>query len=161
MMGAQNKDKIYCGFKVTYTEDGVCYVTGDTFDVQILESKKLSEEKNLFIRNLRSNLSVAEAQRTLDAYKGIKDFESKNVYINRLARANPGVFKEMMELSDTAIKDMVVVALAEDMGLLDERDKQRDLEKAKEIARNLKIKKFPLSDISESTGLSIQEIEAL
>jgi len=149
------------GFKVMYTEDGICYVEGDTFDVQILESKKLSEEKNLFIRNLRSNLSVAEAQRTLDAYKKIKDFESKNTYINRLVKANPAVFKEMMELSDAAIKDMVVVALAEDMGLLDEWGQKRDLEKAKEIAKNLKLKRFPFADISESTGLPLQEIEAL
>lgn len=144
-------------FRVTYTEDGICYVEGDTFDVQILESKKLSEDKNLFIRNLRSNLSVAEAQRTLDAYKGINDFESKNVYINRLVKANPNVFKEMMELSDTAIKDIVVVALAEDMGLL----KERDIQNAKTIAKSLKLKKFPLADISESTGLPLQEVEAL
>jgi len=83
--------------------------------------------------------------------------ESKNVYINRLARANPAVFKEMMELSDTAIKDMVVMALAEDMGLL----KDRDLEKAKEIARGFKNKNYPLGDISEITGLPLQEVEAL
>jgi len=104
---------------------------------------------------------VAEAQRTLDAYKKIKDFESKNVYINRLAKANSAVFKEMMKLSDTAIKDIVVVALAEDMGLLDERDRQRDFEKAREIARGLKRKNYPLGDISETTGLPLQEVEAL
>ena len=149
------------GFKVTYTEDGICYVRGDTFDVQILESKKLSEEKNLFIRNLRSNLNVAEAQRTMDAYKSIKGFESKNVYINRLVRANPAVFKEMMELSDTAIKDMVVVALAEDMGLLDERLDEEARRKAREIARGFKAKNYPLGDISEITGLPLQEVEAL
>jgi len=145
------------GFEVTYTEDGICYVKGDTFDVQILESKLLSEEKNLFIKNLRSNLNVAEAQRTLDAYKEIKDFESKNVYINRLARANPAVFKEMMELSDTAIKDMVVVALAEDMGLLDEHDRKRDIEKARKlIARGYSVK-----DVAEAMEIPLEIVEAL
>ena len=118
-------------------------------------------EENLFIKNLRSDLSVAEAQRVLDAYKKIKDFESKNAYINRLVRANPAVFKEMMELSDTAIKDIVIVALAEDMGLLDERDRQRDFENAKQIARGFKNKNYSLSDISEITGLSLQEVVAL
>ena len=133
------------------------YVEADTFDVQILESKLLSEEENRFIKNLRSNLSVAEAQRTLDAYKKIKDFESKNVYINRLARANPAVFKEMMELSDTAIKDMVVVALAEDMGLL----KDRDIEKAKEIARNFLRLGRPIEEVAKATELPLDMVKTL
>ena len=60
-------------------------------------------------------------------------------------------------MSDTAVKNMVVVALAEDMGLF----KDRDLEKTKEIARRFKNKKYPLGDISEITGLPLHEIEAL
>ena len=145
------------GFKVTYTDDGICYVRGDTFDVQILESKLLSEEENLFIKNLRSNLSVAEAQRTLDAYKGIKDFESKNVYINRLAKANPAVFKEMMELSDTAIKDIVIVALAEDMGLLDDRDQARDVE----IAKKMLIFGDTVEKVSKIMNIPIEKVKTL
>jgi len=149
------------GFKVTTSDDGICYVKGDTFDMQILESKLLSEEENLFIKNLRSNLSVAEAQRVLDAYKKIKDFESKNAYINRLARANPTVFKEMMELSDTAIKNIVVVALAEDMGLLDERDLARDLEKAKAIARNILQLGIPIEKVATATELPLEVVKTL
>ena len=62
-------------FKVSCSDEGICYVKGDTFDVQILESKKLSEEKNLFLKNLRSNLNLATAKRTIAAYKAIKEFE--------------------------------------------------------------------------------------
>ena len=153
------------GFVVTTSDDGICYVTGDTFDVQILESKLLSEEENVFIKNLRSNLSVAEAQRTLDAYKKTKDFESKNAYINRLIKANPTAFKELMNLSDAAIKDMVVVALAEDMGLLDERDLARDLER--DLVRDLEKAKGMLADgeapekVSKWMGLPIDTVTAL
>ena len=157
------------GFKVTHTEDGICYITGDTFDVQILESKKLSEDKNLFIKNLRSNLDIAEAQRTMDAYKGIKDFESKNVYISKLAKANPAIFKEMMEMSDTALREVVVRALAEEESwfqeLLSQKATEKAIEKtkekAKEIARGFKQDNIPLNVIVKNTGLPLQEVEAL
>ena len=61
-------------FKVAQSEDGIYRIDGDTFPVQILESKELSEEKNLFLKNLRSNLNMATAQRTVDAYKAIKEW---------------------------------------------------------------------------------------
>ena len=110
-------------------------IDGDTFPVQILESKKLSPDKNLFLKNLRSNLDKEEAQRTVDAYKELKEFESKNAYIYRLAGANPAVFRELMSVSDTAIKEVVVRALAEEGGWFKERDQARDIEKAKKMLR--------------------------
>ena len=67
----------------------------------------------------------------------------------------------MMKLSDTAIRDIVVMALAEDMGLLDEWRQKRDLEKAREIARGLKQDNVPFSVIVKNTGLPLQEVEAL
>jgi len=139
------------------TDDGIYQINGDTFPVQILESKELSEEKNLFLKNLRSNLDIATAKRTVDAYKAIKEFESKNAYIYRLAGANPAIFKELMSVSDTAIREVVVRALAEEGGWLQERD----LEKAREIARGFKQDNIPLTVIVKNTGLSLQEVEAL
>jgi hypothetical protein len=144
-------------FKVTYTEDGICYVKGDTFDIQILESKELSEEKNLFLTNLRSNLDLATAQRTVDAYKAIKEFESKNAYIYRLAGANPDVFKELMEVSDTAIREIVVRALAEEGGWLDDWGRKRDIEKAKKMLRDGE----PAEKVASWMELPIEMIKTL
>ena len=153
------------GFKVTTSDDGICHVKGDTFDVQILESKLLSEEENLFIKNLRGNLTMAEAQRTLDAYKGIKDFESKNAYISRLVKANPTAFKEMMKLSETAIRNIIVVALAEDMGLFDERDRQRDLERDRqrdlEKAKEMLLLDIPVEKISKVMNIPLEMINTM
>ena len=79
------------------------------------------------------------------------------MYINRLARANPAVFKEMMELSDAAIKNVVVMALAEDMGLL----KDRDIEKAKTIAKKMVLRGRPIKEIVEDTGLPYEIVSTL
>jgi len=62
-----------------------------------------------------------------------------------------------MELSDAAIKDMVVVALAEDMGLLDERDRQRDLEKAKKML----FLDIPAEKVAKAMELPLDMVEAL
>jgi len=148
-------------FMVTQSEDGIYRIDGDTFPIQILESKKLSEEKNLFLKNLRNNLDIATAQRTVDAYKAIKEFESKNAYIYRLAGANPAIFKELIAVSDTAIREVVIRALAEEGGWLSERDKKIASEKAMEIARSLKAKKVPWDIIADTTTLSLREVEAL
>ena len=152
-------------FKVAQFEDGIYRVDGDTFPVQILESKKLSTEKNLFLKNLRSNLDKADAQRTVDAYKTIKKFDSKNAYIHRLAKANSVVFKELIKVSDAAIRDVIIMALAEESGLLDElvdkHYRERFREKAMKIAEGFKQDNVPFSVIAKNTGLTLQEVEAL
>ena len=50
---------------------------------------------------------------------------------------------------------------AEQDGWLDERDRKLELEKAREIARGFKLKNYPVDDISEITGLPLQEVETL
>ena len=144
-------------FKVTLSDDGIYRIDGDTFPVQILESKKLSPDKNLFIKNLRSNLDMAEAQRTVDAYKELKEFESKNAYIYRLAGANPAVFRELMAVNDTAIREVVVRALAEEGGWLKEHDQARDIEKAKKM---LKLD-IPAEKVAEAMELPLDMVKTL
>jgi len=146
-----------CKFKISYSDDGICYVSGETFVVQILESKKLSPEKNLFLKNLRSNLDIEEARRTMDAYKELKEFERRNAYVDRIVKANPNVFEEVFEMSDAALRNMVIVALAEEKGLL----KEHDMKNARKIARDLKEENVPIQVIVKSTKLSLQEVEAL
>jgi len=62
-----------------------------------------------------------------------------------------------MELSDTAIKNIVIVALAEDMGLLDDHD----LEKAKRIAKNFLRLGRPVEEVAEATELPVEMVKAL
>jgi len=112
------------GFQVENKGNGLYYIIGDTFPVQILESKELSKEENLFLRNLRSNLSSEDAKEVTEAYKEIKPFEEKNVYLDRLIQANQQAFMEAIMLGEAA-KALFLEAAGEE-GWLDERDKQRD-----------------------------------
>ena len=144
-------------FTVTESDDGIYTIAGDTFPVQILESKKLSAEKNLFLKNLRSNLNVAEAKKTVDAYKAIKEFESKNAYIHRLAGANSAIFKEMMTMNDAAIKEVIIMALAEEGGFL----REHDVEKLKKVATNFLRLGRPIEEVAAATELPIETVAGL
>ena len=134
--------------------NGIYYIHGEKFPVQILENKKLSKS-NLFLRNLRSNLTADDAAETAKAYAKLKDTEPKNAYFHGLVKANPKAFKEAM-LMDAAAIDIVVEGLEEIGWLAD-----RDLQKAREIARGLKADNVPLHVIVKNTGLTLQEVEAL
>ena len=46
------------GFSVQDLGNGIYYIEGGLVPIQILESKRLSKKNNLFLRNLRSNLSM-------------------------------------------------------------------------------------------------------
>lgn len=59
-------------------------IKGDIVPVQLLESKKLSAESNVFLRNFHSNLSAEDLLKTLNSCKGYKPIGYKNVFIDRL-----------------------------------------------------------------------------
>ena len=168
------------GFTVLEAESGMYYVEGDTFPLQILESKKLSAETNLFLKNLRSNLSKEDVRHTVDAYKALKEFESKSVYFDRLLRANKSVFREVMRMSDEALQTMFARIVAEESGWAEmpdealkkifvksvakERgwlDRYTEKQRATEIAKAFKQDNIPLDTIVKNTGLTLQEVEAL
>ena len=176
------------GFKVTFSEDGICYVEGDTFPVQILIGKKLSPEKNLFLKNLRSNLNKAEAKRTFSEYKALtKGFERKNSYIDRLVKSNYVVIREVMNLNedysfedflqdlharfrtDSDIEREKIVAQEVTREVTQEvtREVTREVTKevtqevSQEIAKNLKLSNVPFDIIVNSTKLPLEVVEAL
>ena len=77
------------GLTVQNSENGIHLIAGDIVPIQILESKNLSKEENLFLRTLRSNLSGADMQKTLETYKERKPLDNKNLFLDRLIKANP------------------------------------------------------------------------
>ena len=141
----------------------------------------------MLIRILRSNLGIENAKQVFDAYREIKEFESKNVFIDRLISANVSIFKEVMGMSKNPLFQKIVLEVAaergwfdmekgvltdkffmdvaEERGWLDEiHRKEREegaREGAKEIARGLKQDNIPIHFIVKNTGLTLQEVEAL
>jgi len=155
------------GFKLRNLGDGIYYVDGDIVPIQILESKNLSPESNIFLRNLRSNLSTNEMFKTLQSYKEYKTLDDKNMYLDRLVKANADVFWEVMDMGES-LKEIFLEG-AEKYGWLDdkfaEHSKTVSEQVAQQVARQI-AKQMILLDISaekasEATGLPVEDIVSL
>ncbi|MCL1986441.1 MAG: hypothetical protein FWG64_00495 [Firmicutes bacterium] len=83
---------------VTEQESGIYYVNGDVFPMQILESKKLSQDSNIFLNTLRGGLNAKELALVSEKGNKINKFESRNPFYDRIIAANKKIFKEVMEM---------------------------------------------------------------
>jgi len=138
---------------VQNSENGIHIITGDIVPIQILESKNLSEEENLFLRNLRSNLSGADMQKTLETYKERKPLDDKNVFLDRLIKANTNAFMEAMNMFTDGVKDIFLEG-AERYGWL----KDRDNAKVIAIAKKMLMRSHPVDEVAETTELPVETV---
>ena len=116
------------GFDVDEASPGIYYVKSDAFAVQIIESKKLNAKENVFLKNLRSNLTKTDLQEVLDAFRKFDSLERVSAYLNRIMDANELVVKEVMDMSDEVAR-FVVACLTENGKL------ERLLEESGTLAR--------------------------
>lgn len=95
-----------------FGDPGICYVKGDDFPVQIIESRLLSETENVFLKNLRSELTEKDMLTMLIAYNKYGQLNKTDVYLNRIIEANPETFKEVI-MSET-VNDILYNTLSHD-----------------------------------------------
>ena len=90
-------------FQVKETQPGIYYIIGDHYPVQIIESKKLTAEENIFIKSLRSNLSNDDLECFM--YSSQKYALSKtSALMNRVIEANKEVLEEVLSMSEEVLK---------------------------------------------------------
>ena len=106
------------GYTIQDLGTGIYYVVGADFTIQILESKRMSESENLFLRNLRSNLSSEDMYKTLLSYRERTELNDKNVFISRLAQANPKAYLEAIDMFSEDLRELFLEG-AERYGWLD------------------------------------------
>jgi len=147
------------GFRVNDLGDGIYRIDGEVVPIQILESKNLSEDENLFLRNLRSGLSDRDIQKTVASYGEIRPLNVKNVYLDRMLRANYETYKEGMDMPDWMLD--VALEVAEEKGILGNMFNARELEKAKQIAKNLLTLGLPPEKVAEAAELPMDTVMGL
>ena len=146
---------------------GITYIEGGIVPVQILESGKLPEDENLFIRGLRRGNSAEQLQKILRACEEQQSLDMRNVYIDRLRKANEETFEEVLMMNNSWKK--LFFKLAEETGWLKKRDEKRDEEREKaireaaamETAKRLLGFGLPIDKISIATKLTTEEVMKL
>ena len=114
------------GFEVEEVSSGIYYVKGDTFNAQIIESKKLTAAENVFLKNLRSSLTKTDMQEVFEAYRKYGVLEKVNIYLNRVLGANQPILEEVLAMLDTAVREIIFEHFEKD-GTFDRlRNKERE-----------------------------------
>jgi hypothetical protein len=162
------------GYTIDETSPGIYLVSGDYLPIQIIESRKLSERENLWLKSLTKDLQVSSLDSILDEVRKRGDKASLGAYLDILFRMNKKAFLEGINMARRRLPTLDEV-LAE-AGLLPrmiELGKQKLIQERQELiregiqegmqaaARNALDKGLPVDVIHDITGLDIETIKEL
>lgn len=97
------------GWKVEKIERGIYYVSGNIFPIQIINTKKLSKEKNLWLKSLNLHLESKDMVNSLiQEYDEHKDEKLYNSAMDIIVKNNIRIFKEVNEnMLCAALEDLI------------------------------------------------------
>ena len=145
------------GYTLVDNGNGIHYLHGADIPVQILESKNLSADENLFLRNLRSNVTTEDMRKIMQTYNEHRFFDRRNVFLDRLASANKKSYKEAVDMLTESMREVFLEG-ADEYGWLDSRYKKIEEEAARKFAQGSLIRGFSIEDIASITRLPIETI---
>lgn len=101
------------GCEVEKKEEGIYYVYGEQFAIQILVCSGLSEESNLWLRNLTNKMKeTATVEKLVQEYEKHKENKLYSSVMDILIRANVAKFNEVKNMCE-ALKELFKEELEE------------------------------------------------
>ena len=125
--------------------------------VQIIETKLLSDDENLLLKNLRSDLTVIDMKVLLDSYK--KYEQHRDLYIGYLARvseANPEVYEEAINMLNPRAQE-VFDRIATKTGLKEQYIEEGKRKTALEMLED----RMPIEKVAKYVKMPISWVEDL
>ncbi|MCL2382561.1 MAG: hypothetical protein FWC64_13395, partial [Treponema sp.] len=146
---------------------GIYIVSGDILPIQIIDSRELSEEENVWLKGLDNQLDARRVRLVTDKIAALDKDAQIWAYLDVIARANEDALQEAYEMSDTAIASLKQTF--ERIGISAEwEDRGRKegiglgMEKGREeTARNALTKGLSPELIHDITGLDMETIQKL
>jgi hypothetical protein len=144
-------------YRVKKENAGIYLIEGDIVPIQIIDSRELSGEENLWLKGLGKDLEIGSAIAILEAGREKARGIPLGAYMQVILNANAGVFMEVGKMRNGSLTfDDVVVELG-----LTAKWKAEGLEEGLEqVARNALSKGLSLDTIGEITGLDIETIKS-
>lgn len=101
------------GYAVKRTEPGIYRVIGDVIPIQILVTRRMTQKKNLWLRNLTDHIQNTEdAQELLKEYKKHKTDKLYESVMDTIMKSNFNLFKEMETMCE-ALRELMKDELEE------------------------------------------------
>ncbi|MCL1997889.1 MAG: hypothetical protein FWG65_03890, partial [Turicibacter sp.] len=124
------------------------------FAVQILESKKLGD--NVFLKNLRSELTKHDMAKLLYAYQKYGVLERTSAYLSRIFAANMVALEEVKNMTEANVQE-ILYRHFKDKGWID-----RDIEDSKrESAFEMLQRNFDIKDIAAILKMPTEWVQSL
>jgi hypothetical protein len=98
------------GYTVEESSPGIYRVTGDYLPIQIIESRKLSEDENLWLNSMRDDLKRSSVRAMVKEGKKRGRKINIDAYMDVVLRANPGVFAEVQTMAKMGLPFETVVS---------------------------------------------------
>ena len=146
------------GYKVEKPYPGIYIVTGDYLPIQIIESKRLSENENLWLKSLTNNLEIGTADAILKTGKKRVGQAPLDAYLDVILRANPEIFLEVQNMANGTMTFEEVFTKAGIIPQWIERGIEQEKEKT---VHNLFAMDMPIEKIAHVTELSVEKINSL
>jgi len=153
-------------FSVEESYPGIYTVRGDIMPIQLIDSRQLSAEENLWLRELDNRLNPQRLQRlTEEAWRLGKD-ASIAAYIDAIMQANPKSMEEAAKMSESAVTLEEVLYRTGFIAKWEARGKAEGEAKGKaegkaEIARNALAEGASVEFVQKITGLDLEAIKAM
>jgi hypothetical protein len=163
------------GYTVEERLPGIYTVIGDILPIQIIDSRKLSVDENIWLKDLDNRLDLPELRRIAEEVKGLGKEKAARIeaYLYVIRKAN---LKRLREAGKMNVSEFDYETLKEawDELLVETGDAARweargraegeargEEKKAAEIAKNLLNNGFSVEQTALLSGLDVARVEAL
>jgi predicted transposase YdaD len=152
------------GYVVEETSPGIYRVVGDYLPIQVIESKRLPESENLWLKSLANDLESRSMGVILEEGRKPGRKEGLGAYLDVIINANRKTFLEVYGMLATTIEEIFaeagIIPKWMEKGIEQGMEKGHEQEKL-EIARKMKAINRPLTEIAQITGLSTETVQNL
>ena len=150
--------KVERGYKVEKNNPGIYTIHGDILPIQIINTRRLSENENLWLKDLCHNLSPKEILRVLAEISRQGKAVRAGTYLDVLARANNDNIKEALDMSSTHLS---LEEILEKKGWFAKYEARGEERKAIDVAKKMVSSGFPPETIASITELAPEKVNAL
>ena len=152
------------GYTIAENSPGIYTIQGDILPIQIIDSRKLSVEENIWLKSLSNRLSPADFELIRQERSRQGKAAQLEAYIDVIARANTVTLKEALSMGRKPTLEEVL----EEAGLLAEwKDRGRAEERAESerkafvVAQNLINLGLPFETVVSATELDPGKVKAM
>jgi hypothetical protein len=158
------------GYKIRETSPGIHEVSGDYIPIQIIETKRLPERENVWLKSLANDLKTDGMKAILEEGRKQGLETPMGAYWDVILKANSKIFKEVLNMAEAATLEEVLT----EAGLIPEwmergrkqgieqgieRGREQGREYGKEIiARNLLNMGMSIEETAQATELSVEKV---